>query len=95
MYGTQIPIEFWKVIAFIHDETGALTATGYTMSQKSFLPQVRFVFGQYETWQQPIKVIEDRAGLSFGNLRAHDPLRKARPRVAAPVPLSDFGGITV
>ena len=94
MYGAQIPLEFWKVIAFIHDETGALTATGYTMSQKSFLqPAERFVFGQYETWQEPITVIEDRAGLSFGTLRDHDPLRKPRRREAAPVQLSDFGKI--
>ncbi len=39
LYGIKIPITFWKVIAFIHDETGELCATGYTMSQKSFLPK--------------------------------------------------------
>ena len=26
---------FWKVIAFVHDETGELCATGYTMSQET------------------------------------------------------------
>src|SRR5207237_541848 len=26
-YGVRVPIEFWKVIAFIHDDTGKLCAT--------------------------------------------------------------------
>ena len=29
--GVRIPRSFWKVIAFIHDQTGELCATGYTM----------------------------------------------------------------
>jgi hypothetical protein len=35
MYGVQIPRAFWKVIAFIHDDTGKLCATGYEMNQAS------------------------------------------------------------
>ena len=94
-YGILIPIEFWKIIAFIHDQTQKLTATGYTMSQESFVaPPERFVFGQYQTWQRPIKLIEERAGLSFGSLEAHDPLRKRRRLRAAEEPLSDFDDIT-
>jgi endonuclease G len=34
-FGVQIPTEFWKVIAFIHDETRQLCATGYTMTEPS------------------------------------------------------------
>jgi endonuclease G len=80
MYGVKIPITFWKVIAFIHDETNKLCATGYTMSQRSFLQREEFVFGQFEfgqheTAQQPIAVIEQRAGLNFGRLSSLDPLR--------------------
>jgi endonuclease G len=74
-YGIQIPLEFWKVIAFIHDETRKLTATGYTMSQASFLSAEEFVFGRFETYQFPIKTIEQKAGLSFGTLRNRDPLK--------------------
>ena len=33
-FGVQVPVEFWKVIAFVHDETDELCATGYTMSQR-------------------------------------------------------------
>jgi endonuclease G len=64
-FQTQIPVEFWKVIAFIHDDTGKLTATGYLMSQASFLEPEEFVFGQFDTYQLPIASIEKKTGLSF------------------------------
>ena len=64
----------WKVIAFVHDNTGELTATGYTMSQRDFLPGEEFVFGLYGTYQKPLKVIEEMTGLSFGDLAERDPM---------------------
>jgi endonuclease G len=73
-FGVRVPVEFWKVIAFIHDETGRLSATGYTMSQQDFLAEEEFVFGQHKTTQTSIATIEQRAGLSFGDLSRHDPL---------------------
>src|SRR5215471_336222 len=45
-FGVKIPRSFWKVIAFIHDDTGELTATGYSASQDEQLPE--FVFGDYD-----------------------------------------------
>jgi endonuclease G, mitochondrial len=72
-FGVQVPIEFWKVIAFVHDQTGELCATGYTMSQEDFLSEDEFVFGAHKTAQVSISSIEQRAGLSFGPLAAHDP----------------------
>ena len=78
----QGPRSFWKVIAFIHDETGELCATGYAMSQEDFLREEEFVFGQHQTWQTPIHAIEQRAGVRFGPLGALDPLAtypKERP----------------
>ncbi|ULN45212.1 DNA/RNA non-specific endonuclease [Mycolicibacterium goodii] len=74
MFDVKVPVEFWKVIAFIHDDTGRLCATGYTMSQRDFLGDEEFVFGQHETTQTSIASIEQRSGLSFGELSAHDPL---------------------
>jgi endonuclease G len=74
-YGVKIPVTFWKVIAFIHDDTGRLCATGYTMSQKSFLREEEFVFSQHENHQRPIAEIERRAGISFRGLADLDPLR--------------------
>src|SRR3954454_7864936 len=75
MFGARIPVEFWKVIAFIHADTGKLTATGYIMSQESKLPHLEFVFGPLDnTSQTRIKTIERRTGLSFGSLSSHDPM---------------------
>jgi endonuclease G len=76
-HGVYIPTTFWKVIAFIHDETEELTATGYTMSQESFLGDTRdeFIFGRFKTHQVPIHKIESRSGFSFGALTDVDPMR--------------------
>jgi len=54
------------------------------MSQETFPAPEEFVFGEFETSQRPIREIEDLAGLSFGALSAHDPLRRRQegPRPA-------------
>jgi endonuclease G, mitochondrial len=70
--GVKIPVLFWKVLAFIHDETGELSASGYTMSQAKFLSESEFVFGTYETHQRSLSSIEAMTGLSFGPLTAVD-----------------------
>lgn len=71
--GVKIPRSFWKVIAFVHDETRQLCAAGYTMSQDEFLREEEFVFSQHRTSQVRISSIERRTGLSFGPLAALDP----------------------
>jgi endonuclease G len=73
-FGIKIPVEFWKVIAFIHEETGELCATGYTMSQENHLRAEEFVYGEFLTYQTPLRVIEKKANISFGHLTARDPL---------------------
>jgi endonuclease G len=85
-YGVKIPTSFWKVIVFIHDETGKLCATGYTMSQRSLVPAEEKVFGNHENSQRPIAEIERRAGISFGRLAELDPMRDEEESV--PVPLT-------
>jgi endonuclease G, mitochondrial len=46
MYGVRIPLAFWKIIVFTHDDSGRLCATGYEMGQESTLqPEEEFVFG--------------------------------------------------
>lgn len=80
MYGVRIPVKFWKVIVFVHDETGELCATGYEMSQEDNLEPPEFIFGDFispqlnVSTQVPISMIEARAGLSFDGLTAVDPL---------------------
>jgi endonuclease G, mitochondrial len=91
MYEVKIPTTFWKVIAFIHDKTGELCATGYTMSQSSYLQKEEFVFGQHETAQTSIREIEQRAGLDFGRLSSLDPFRRTTESFSTP--LMDFSQI--
>jgi endonuclease G, mitochondrial len=85
MFGVRIPVKFWKVIAFVHDETGELCATGYEMSQEDNLEQPEFVFGDFVSpqlnvsTQVPISTIETRAGISFGGLADLDPLANEGP----------------
>ena len=81
MYVVHIPLAFWKVIAFIHDETGELCATGYEMNQEQNLQsEEEFVFGAFTSpqlgtaAQVPIRSIETRSGISFGKLLTLDPL---------------------
>jgi endonuclease G, mitochondrial len=83
-FGVKVPVQFWKVIAFIHDETGELSATGYRMSQIDHLPEEEFVFGEFDTAQLPIKKIENLTGLSFGNLSQHDPMNGDTESIEGP-----------
>jgi endonuclease G len=80
-YGVPIPLTFWKVIAFIHDDTGKLCATGYEMSQEQSLPrEEEFVFGAFTSpqlgiaTQVPIHSIAAKSGVDFGKLASVDPL---------------------
>jgi endonuclease G len=90
-YGVQVPRSFWKVIAFIHDGTGALCATGFAMSQQDFLREEEFVFGQHQTWQTSIRTIERGSGIRFGELASLDPLGDEEEGLLTP--LTDFGNI--
>jgi endonuclease G len=83
--GVRIPRSFWKVMAFVHDKTRKLCATGYTMSQEDFLRDEEFVFGRHQTAQTRIADIEQRAGVSFGRLAALDPLKGNERGLAAPL----------
>lgn len=84
-YGVKIPRTFWKVIAFIHEKTGKLSATGYSISQEKFLMEEEFVFGAYETHQRSLSWIEQKAGISFGNLTAVDRFQDSEEAVEAPL----------
>ena len=90
-YGVKIPRSFWKVIAFVHDQTGKLTATGYTISQVDQIREEEFVFGAYDTYQRPLSWIENTAGISLGSLAERDPL--ASETEAPSTALADFDQI--
>lgn len=83
---TEVPIpeEFWKVAVMINDVTGALSATGYVLSQGQMirsLTEAAFILGEYATYQVQIARIEAETGLDFGHLRDVDPLGSALENV--------------
>ncbi|WP_299478517.1 DNA/RNA non-specific endonuclease [uncultured Roseibium sp.] len=80
-FGVKVPVAFWKVIAFVHDRTGRLCATGYRMDQTANLPsQEEFVFGAFrsshthQAAQVSVRSIEEEAAIDFGGLADLDPL---------------------
>lgn len=73
--GVRLPEEYWKVVVVINAFGGDLSATGYLLSQSEFVEDLEFVFGEFKTYQVPIKTIEEKTGLFFGELTTHDPLR--------------------
>lgn len=100
MYGVRIPRSFWKVIAFVHDQTKKLCVTGYTISQEGELPGNEFVFGPYSALtgapaQVALSKIEHDARISFGPLTALDPMARVTEGLAEEEarPLRAFGDI--
>jgi endonuclease G len=71
----HIPLQYWKVVVMINAETEKLSATAYIISQKDLISKLEFVFGQFKTYQLPIRTIEGFTGLDFGNLKNYDPLK--------------------
>lgn len=91
-FGVQVPVAFWKVIAFVHERTGHLSATGYRMNQTANLPrQDEFVFWAFqsshtnEAAQVSIRSIEAETGLHFGGLAEIDPLGQQESLGTGPV----------
>jgi endonuclease G len=76
LFGVKVPTSFWKIIAFVHDDTGELCATGYEMADDEVGEE--FVFGQFtspqlkRTTQVSIAAIAAKAGLDLGELPAVD-----------------------
>ncbi|MFC5514013.1 DNA/RNA non-specific endonuclease [Massilia jejuensis] len=85
MFDMKIPLQFWKVIAFIDDESKTLRATGYVSSQAEAVGGLKptFVFGQFQHQQRPLAAIEALAQLSFGDLKSYDVLQQASESFAS------------
>lgn len=85
IHGVQVPLEFWKIVAFTHDETQALHATGYVGSQAKNVAGLKpvYVFGEFQHQQRPIVAIEALTGLTFPELVPRDVVGAAGPFFAA------------
>ncbi len=73
--GVQIPKEFWKVVAVRNAFTGQLSAAAYLLSQSDYLNNLEFVFGPFRTYQVAVSTIEEKTGLSFGDLQRYDQMQ--------------------
>jgi len=74
-----IPSEFWKVVTIVkNDDDHSISSTAYLQTQKQLIEDLKFVFGEYKTYQVSISKIESLTGLDFGNLRNFDPFSKRK-----------------
>lgn len=93
-YERKMPVEFWKIVAFVHARTRELTTIGYRRSQVESLPSLRrnrFVFGDFDDCQVPISSISRDTGLDFGVISELDVMAGADDRMEVRVKsVSDF-----
>ncbi|HEX2408396.1 MAG TPA: DNA/RNA non-specific endonuclease [Nitrososphaeraceae archaeon] len=73
-----IPSEFWKVVTIIKNDDHSISSTAYLQTQKQLIEGLKFIFGEYKTYQVQVTKIESLTGLDFGNLRNFDPLLKIK-----------------
>jgi len=69
----KIPAEFWKVVV-MRKKNNEISATAYMQTQKNFITNLEFAFGEYKTYQVPIPKIESLTNLNFDKLSSFDPL---------------------
>ncbi|QRZ12460.1 DNA/RNA non-specific endonuclease [Paracoccus methylovorus] len=83
-YNRRIPTAFWKILAFVHAGTGALTTIGYRRSQMDYLPRPaggRFVFGDFRDSQVPVRAIAQESGLDLAAYAELDVMAGAGPEM--------------
>jgi endonuclease G len=88
IHKVKIPVQLWKVVAFVRPKTKRLSAVAYLDSQAEFLPDTggpSFVWGQFKGLQVPVERIEQLTGLNFGPLKKADVLAGAGPAFALSV----------
>ncbi|MEO3867483.1 DNA/RNA non-specific endonuclease [Nonomuraea sp. B12E4] len=83
--GVQLPRQFWKVVIMVK-RNGELSATGYLLSQERLIDGLEvapedFSYGEYRTFQVPVRRIEGLTGLSFDGLAAADPFDRMEAAV--------------
>lgn len=69
--GVAIPLAYWKVVAFIHDD-GRPSTTAYLIDHDVDLTERTLLFGAFKTYQRSVRAIESLTGLAFGELPSFD-----------------------
>lgn len=83
--GVAVPRRFWKVAAIATDD-GALSITGYLLSQTALLEEFAgapesFSFGAFRTFQVPVRRIARLTRLGMDSYFAADPLERIESTV--------------
>lgn len=78
--GVLLPLQFWKVAAVVKTD-GKLSVSGYILSQKTMLVNLRESistdgFGQFQTFQVPLKLLQELTKLDFSPYFTSDPLHR-------------------
>lgn len=63
--GIPVPLDFWKVVAIIDEDTGELSTSSYMLSQDGMMPTEGFRYGPFKTYQVPLAKIAEAADLKF------------------------------
>ncbi len=99
--GVQVPLRFWKVVAFVHDDR--LAATGYVLDQSPLVDDLQRVLGAaaaagavpplgpFRTFQVPIADVGVLTGVGLDQLATAD-LLHTEPSLAPPRPGEAAGG---
>lgn len=69
--GVAIPLAYWKVVAFIHDD-GRPSASAYLIDHDVDLTEQTLLFGAFKTYQRSVLSIEGLTDLNFGELHQFD-----------------------
>jgi len=69
--GVAIPLAYWKVVAFIHDN-GRPSASAYLIDQDVNLNEYTLLFGAFKTYQRSVAAIAGLTALDFGKLPLFD-----------------------
>ncbi|MEM7498580.1 MAG: DNA/RNA non-specific endonuclease [Pseudomonadota bacterium] len=96
----RIPEAFWKIAVMVREDTGALSATAYLLTQGEMirdLVEAAFVLGEYKTYQVKVSRIAALTGFDFSALEPHDPLRAEPERLfgRAARPLEGAASLTL
>jgi endonuclease G len=69
--GVAIPLAYWKVVAFIHDD-GRPSASAYLIDHDVDLDARSLLFSAFKTYQRSVLAIEGLTNLDFGLLQQFD-----------------------
>jgi endonuclease G len=84
--GTQVPREFWKIVAFT--DGGALKAKGFVLTQKDLEGKLELLpLDQFRIYQHRIGELGDKLGLDLGALVAADTALRLKEDAITAVPV--------